>query len=129
MRKYLGLWFLVTMIASGCGGGGDYNAPPTQPSPPPVAPPAGATIVSIPQGAMNLGDDAFGGPATVSNGGTVSWTNGDSLVHNVVANNSTFNSGPMSPAEVFNFTFLTTGSFPYHCSIHPTMQGLITVQP
>ena len=78
---------------------------------------------------MNLGNDAFGGPVTISNGGTVSWTNGDSLVHNVVANNSSFNSGSMSPAEVFNFTFSTNGSFPYRCTIHPTMTGSVTVQP
>jgi plastocyanin len=40
------------------------------------------------------------------------------------------------PANVADFsstsksvTFATAGTFPYHCGIHPAMQGQVVVQP
>jgi plastocyanin len=129
MRHVLVGSLVVLFCASACGGGGsDYNPPPTQPSPNPTAP-VGSTVVNIPSGASNLGANAFGGPVTVRNGATVTWANADSLVHNVAANNGSFNSGTLAPGRNFNFTFSTNGTFPYHCNIHPTMTGSVTVQP
>jgi hypothetical protein len=129
MRHVLIGSIVVLLCASACGGGGsDYNPTPTQPSPNPN-PPVGSTVVNIPAGASNLGANAFGGPAIVRNGATVTWTNGDSLVHNIAADNASFNSGALAPGRNFNFTFTANGAFPYHCNIHPTMTGLITVQP
>jgi hypothetical protein len=130
MRHLLICSVAVLAMASACGGGSDYTPPTPQPTPPPNPnPPAGSTVISIPSGASTLGAGAFGSPATVRNGATVTWTNGDSLVHNVAADNGSFNSGPLAPARNFNFTFTANGTFPYHCNIHPAMRGSITVQP
>ena len=35
----------------------------------------------------------------------------------------------MGDGETFTFTFTTAGVYPYHCTIHPTMVGTITVNP
>jgi plastocyanin len=38
------------------------------------------------------------------------------------------NSGTLTPGQSFNFTFTSSGSVNYHCSIHPTMKASIVVQ-
>ena len=66
---------------------------------------------------------------TISKGGTVTWTNKDSVDHTVTGDNITMESGTLSPGQTFSFTFNQTGVFHYHCSIHGTiMSGTVTVQ-
>ena len=40
-----------------------------------------------------------------------------------------FSSGNMADSETFTFTFTAPGTYAYHCTIHPTMVGTITVNP
>lgn len=63
---------------------------------------------------------------TVSAGTTVTWTNKEGTVHTVTGTG--FNSGNLANNATFSFTFPVAGTFPYHCTIHPTMAGTITVQ-
>ena len=35
----------------------------------------------------------------------------------------------MGAAKAYSFTFTGAGSIAYHCSIHPSMTGTITVTP
>lgn len=65
---------------------------------------------------------------TVSAGTTVRFTNNDSVTHDIVANNNSFNSGHLAPGSSFTHTFTQAGTYQYHCSIHPTMRGTIVVQ-
>ena len=68
---------------------------------------------------------------TVAKGGTVTWTNNDSTTHTVEAdlsNNDGPASGDIPPGGSYSFTFNKTGSFQYHCSIHPSMRGTIVVK-
>ncbi|HEY2152189.1 MAG TPA: plastocyanin/azurin family copper-binding protein [Vicinamibacterales bacterium] len=67
-------------------------------------------------------------PIAASVGGTVTWTNNDSITHTSVANAGAWNSGSIAPGGKFSMTFTVAGSFPYHCSIHPGMVGTVTVQ-
>ena len=67
-------------------------------------------------------------PVTVAVGGTVTWTNTDSIANTSTANGGAWNSGTMAPGATFSMTFASAGSFPYHCSIHPGMVGTVTVQ-
>jgi plastocyanin len=128
--RYLVIGSIVALLGAAACGGGDDNSPPTTPTPNPNPnPPVGSTVVNIPPGAQNLGSAAFGSPVTVRNGSTVTWSNEDSLVHNIAADGGLFNSGALAPDRNFNFTFTTNGTFPYHCNIHPVMRGSITVQP
>jgi plastocyanin len=64
---------------------------------------------------------------TVTVGTTVKWTNKESIVHTVTSNTGIFNSGNIALNGVFSYTFNTAGSFPYHCTIHPSMTGTVTV--
>lgn len=62
---------------------------------------------------------------TISTGDTVRWTNMDPVNHTVT--NSIFDSGIIKSGDSYEFMFTETGTFEYHCSIHPVMQGNITV--
>jgi plastocyanin len=65
---------------------------------------------------------------TVKKGATVTWTNNDSITHTVTADSgNTFDSGNLEPGKTFSHTFNDTGTFAYHCNIHPNMTGKVTV--
>lgn len=68
---------------------------------------------------------------SVTKGSTVTWTNNDSTTHTVVDDLSNVGgpaSGDIAPGASYSFTFNKTGSFQYHCSIHPSMRGTIVVK-
>jgi len=68
---------------------------------------------------------------TVAKGGTVTWTNNDSVAHTVIDDLNNVGgpaSGDIQPGSTYSFTFNKTGSFQYHCSIHPSMRGTIVVK-
>ena len=65
---------------------------------------------------------------TVKVGESVTWTNNDSATHTVVADNGEFTSSDIAPGAAFTQKFDTAGTYPYHCSIHPSMKGTVVVQ-
>jgi plastocyanin len=64
---------------------------------------------------------------TVTAGTTVTWTNQDMVVHNVVSNPALFNSGSMANGATFSFKFSTSGTYSYSCTLHPSMVGTVVV--
>ena len=64
----------------------------------------------------------------VKAGQTVTWTNDDSVGHDVTADG--FNSGGagnIEPGKTFTHKFAKAGSYPYVCSVHPGMEGTVKV--
>jgi plastocyanin/sugar lactone lactonase YvrE len=79
--------------------------------------------------AMEIKNFAFHPPTLEVPAGTiVTWTNTDSVAHTVTADDRTFNSGNLNPNESYSFQFETPGTYVYHCSYHPQMEGTITVK-
>ena len=117
------------VFAVACGG---YSAPtapsPTAQSPTPT-PSDPSSSVTIPVGAEFLGTKAFM-PAelTVDAGTTVTWVNTDSTTHTSTSDAAGWNSGNVAPGGRFSFPFQNTGTFQYHCAIHPGMVGTIVVR-
>jgi len=70
---------------------------------------------------------------TVSAGTTITWTNQDAIAHTVTSDTGLFNSGSISSSGyyggggTYSYKFTTAGTYPYHCSIHPSMKGTIVV--
>ena len=66
---------------------------------------------------------------TIKKGTTITWTNQDSVKHDVMTDVS--GKGPSSEllakGESYSYTFDEVGTFSYHCSPHPYMKGSITV--
>ena len=120
----LGLGIVMTlMLLSGCGGGGGDD------------PSSGGTAVEIliVPGATSLGADAYvPNPLTVQLGDTVIWRNNDDSSHTVTSDppNNELSSGSISAnGGTFSHTFMTTGTFDYHCAIiNHNMQGTVVVQ-
>ena len=66
---------------------------------------------------------------TVKAGTTVTWINKDSTAHTVTSDSGAFtSSGNLNTGTNYTFTFTKAGTYPYHCSIHPSMTGQIIVQ-
>jgi hypothetical protein len=65
---------------------------------------------------------------TVTVGDTITWTNSDATAHTATADNGSFDTGTIGANGTGTATFSTAGSFPYHCKIHSSMTGTITVE-
>ena len=59
-------------------------------------------------------------------GTTITWINEDSLIHDITIDSGLFNQD-LEPGEEFSFTFDEPGIYKYHCNIHPSMTGEITI--
>src|SRR5213596_4430324 len=67
-------------------------------------------------------------PITIKVGDTVTWTNNGSVAHTATSNTGAWDTGPIaSGASSSAVSFNTTGSFAYHCAIHPSMTGTVIV--
>ena len=67
---------------------------------------------------------------SVNVGDTVTWTNNESVSHDVTSDDGTFKSGPsggMSQGDNYSYKFTKPGSFAYKCTIHPNMTGKVEV--
>ena len=119
--------FEVGISASGLG---PDEAPPEQ----------AANAVTITKGAFDPAnaDQAYSpNSLTVPVGTIVTWTNEDAVFHTVTSGTSNgttgtpdgiIESGEIQPGESFSYTFDTAGTFDYHCTPHPWMQGSVTVE-
>ncbi len=64
---------------------------------------------------------------TVHTGDTVVWTNNDDRDHTVNARDNSFRSGNLRAGMSFEHTFGKAGRFPYGCTYHPRMSGVVIV--
>lgn len=115
----------VWALAAGCGSSYDSPSAPSggggQTPPPP--PPSGASTVSIlgDRGAQSFDPN----PATLSTSRSVAWRNGDGVVHRIVANDGSFDTGNIAPGATSGAIALAADGTNYHCSLHPGMIGAI----
>jgi plastocyanin len=67
---------------------------------------------------------------TIRLGTTVTWINATSTPHTSTSDTLAplrWDSRVINPEGMFSFTFIQAGTVHYHCSIHPSMHGIITV--
>ncbi len=74
------------------------------------------------------------GSLTVKKGTTVTWTNDDSVNHDVTkvggpGPDFKSGSGNLASGDTYKVTFDTAGTITYRCTIHPGMNGTIVVTP
>jgi plastocyanin len=59
-------------------------------------------------------------PAPLPQGSMVAWKNSDNIVHRIVMNDGSFDSGDIAPGATSGAMRLTSVGGSYHCAIHPT---------
>jgi plastocyanin len=65
--------------------------------------------------------------AAIQPGDTIMWTNEGNQPHTVTSDDGQFDSEVLNPGDSFTFTFPEAGTYTYHCEIHPSMTGSVTV--
>jgi plastocyanin len=68
------------------------------------------------------------GSLTVKAGSTVTWVNDDDEAHTVIGDAGSFRSSAFDTGETFSYRFDTPGTYRITCSLHPKMQGTVTVE-
>ena len=131
MTKFLAALFaclVFGVVAAGCGGddngggggggGGEQKQPATSGG-------GGGKTVDVTMKDIQFNPKTV----TVPVGGTVKWTNDDSVGHDVTG--SDFKSGAaggLSGGDTFEQSFKKAGTFKYECTVHPGMEGTVTVK-
>ncbi|MGD9533824.1 MAG: cupredoxin domain-containing protein [Candidatus Nitrosocosmicus sp.] len=64
---------------------------------------------------------------TINMGDRVIWVNKDFGIYTVTENQGLFGSKDLRPDQTFEYTFENTGTYEYHCKLHPEMVGKIIV--
>jgi plastocyanin len=130
-KRWLALLFgclALALVAAGCGGGDDDNGDSgggggnANQQQAPAAKSGG--------GQVTMKDIKFN-PSTVNVkvGDTVTWTNDDSVGHDVTSD--TFKSGGaggIGGGQTFEHKFAKAGTFKYECTVHPGMTGTVVVK-
>jgi len=118
----------IAALSSGCSSGQQPAAPVA--TTPAIANPGTTAPSPVSGDAVTISNFAFSPDMlTVKAGTTVTWTNKDTASHTVTSDNGVFGSETVAPGGTYQFTFAQAGTFAYHCSIHPFMQGTVLVQP
>jgi plastocyanin len=125
MRRLALLLAMLALVAAGCGGDDDTDTGATEAQPTATAD-AGGGAASSGDVAISMKNIQFDpAEATAKVGQKVVWTNDDSAPHNVVGGpikSETFGQG-----ETFEYTPDKAGTIEYVCTIHPGMEGKLTV--
>ncbi|HEY1360205.1 MAG TPA: plastocyanin/azurin family copper-binding protein [Thermoleophilaceae bacterium] len=121
------------LVAAGCGsdnndngggGGGGGSASTTK------QPKSGSGGATAKNASVTMQNIQFN-PKTVSVpvGGTVKWTNDDSVGHDVTGTGfKSGSSGGLSNGDTFSHKFAKAGTFKYRCTVHPGMEGTVVVK-
>jgi plastocyanin len=146
MRRLLALLLalvVLAVVAAGCGGGDDDgdsgngggNAPAAEepaaeePAAPTAEDGGGGSGGTGPGTQVSMKDIKFNpGTVTIKAGGKVTWTNDDSVGHDVTADDFESGSpGGIDGGSTFSHTFKKAGTYNYVCSVHPGMKGSVKV--
>lgn len=128
----------LTLAATGCGGddeedtGASGGATTTEQPAGGSGGGGGAATMAVEVGMEGIAFDPE--EVTVKTGGTVTWTNNESVPHDVTKEDgpgpdfSSGEAGGMNEGDTFEQTFDTAGEITYVCTIHPNMTGTVTVK-
>jgi plastocyanin len=126
--------FATAIALAACSGGGT----PTQAPAGGTQAPAGTTAASAPCAdstgttvvAVGVANFKWEQPITAKVGDVITWTNADAAPHKVALDDGSCQmSSNIAPGGgKASLVFSKAGTFPFHCSVHPTtMKGTITI--
>jgi plastocyanin len=125
--------FVIGLAASGCGGSAQARPHPAATGPSPAVASTAASssgpVRAVATNSVVIKNYAFSPPTiTVKPGTRVTWVNHDEDAHTVTfQSNLKVASSPLQGNQSFGYTFQTSGTYTYICSIHPFMHGTVIV--
>lgn len=123
----LGAAATLALLLAACGGGGGTASPATTTpatTGAPTSAPATGTAAQI-----TIASFSFGSPLTVKPGQDISVKNNDGVEHTVTADDGKSFDVSVGASGTASFTAPSkTGTYTFHCSIHPQMKGTLLVQ-
>ena len=128
--RIFGIGFAATLAIAltGCGNGAPTGS---SLSGAPANGTAGATVAGTVAGNVSATDSLSFSPtaASVKVGDVVKFTNTGSVPHNVTfdAPNDSLSSSTLQQNDTWEVSFKTPGTYSFHCTFHPGMQGKVTV--
>lgn len=114
-RRSAVLSVLVVLPACGGGGGGPTN-------PGGNTPPFVITVV------RQAGSQSFNPNPASAGGREVVFRNTDTVVHHVIFNDGTVDTGDIAPGATSRTIQMPSVGTNYHCTIHPTMVGRVSAE-
>lgn len=118
----------VCLSAWGCSSSADSVDNPVAPTPAP-APAPQSGVVTINVVGVNGAQSFSPNPATLPAGQMVVWHNIDSIIHRVVLNDGSLDTGNIAPGASSQPMAINKGGGGYLCSIHPSMVGTLVAAP
>ena len=101
----------------------DYGAPQPAAASKPAAPAEAVEAADV-----SISQMRFTTPTvTIKAGGTVTWTNSESMPHTVTASDGSFGSAQLGAGDTFIHTFNEPGTYSYYCQLHPSMRATVVV--
>jgi plastocyanin len=130
-----GIATLVTAVAlAACSGGASQAPAATQAAggATPGATTAGSAVCADSTGTTTVDATVGGfqwGPVSAKVGDVITWTNSDSAPHKVALDDGscTMSANIAGSGGKASLVFSVAGTYPFHCTIHPTMKGTITI--
>ena len=133
----MGLSAVLSLALAACGSSASTTTPAASA---PAAASAAASAPAAPAGAacaesstpgtvkVSIENFAFNPAAiTAKVGDTVTFTNGDSAGHTATLDDGSCFTPTIASGKSDGLTFTAAGTYPFHCAIHSTMKGTITV--
>ena len=133
-RASTALLLACAALLGACGGEEETTTPaaestPTQTTPTDPTPAGGEATATEAAVRVSLKDFKFiPRDVTVKRGDTITWVNDDTVQHNAVAEGEGPKSELFNQGESYSWTAEKSGKIPYVCTIHPGMEGTITVE-
>ena len=121
MRRLWLLVLLATLVIGlgACGGGDDDGGADT----------GGASGSTEPADVITIKGSAFSGVESVADGATIEVRNEDGFPHTFTPDNDgDFQSAALEGGKSATIEMPGPGTYKYHCNIHPSMTGEITVE-
>lgn len=133
MLSVLGLSAVLSLALAACGSSAASVAPSAAASTPASAPAASAAAACAESAAagtvkVSIENFAFNPSAiTAKVGDVITFTNGDSAGHTATLDDGSCFTPTIAGGNSDGLTFTKAGTYPFHCAIHSTMKGTITV--
>lgn len=123
--------FALTLALAACGSSGS-SAAPAAPAASAAAPSAAAAACAASTDAgtvaVSIHGFAFDPPqVTAKVGDVIAFSNGDTTAHTATLDDGSCETGNIAPGTTAALVFTAPGTYPFHCAIHSSMKGTITV--